>query len=154
MGLGQWGDNHHNLVNVGRYRFQLAIGVRPGQHAVALLLGDNNAHGVAVAPNHLVTGDQPFEIGAHMAAAALAWGRFHFNLRAEMGSYQAVALGAEFAGGQELFRLGTALVGTLGAFLLDFFDAPGLLAGKLAFRHFGIIGVARSSVEAICYTAF
>ena len=70
-----------------------------------------------------------------------------------MGGYQAVPLRAEFASSQGLFRLGAAFVGSLGALRLDFFDAPGLLAGKLAFRHFGIIGVARSGVEAICYTA-
>ena len=151
--LGQGRDNHHNLVDIGCHGLELAVGVRPGEHTVALALRDDNPGGLALAPHHPVAGDQALEVGAQVAANALAGDGLDLHLGAEMSGDEAVPLRAERPAGQGLLDQGVALVGPPGSFPLDFFDAPGLLASEFAFGHFGIIGAVRSAVEAICYTA-
>ena len=126
-------DNLKDLVDIGGDGFEFAIGVGAREHAVSLQLGYDHAGGVALAPDHAITGDQAFYVGAQVAALADAGLRLYGHLGAVVGDNQALAFGPEVAAGQCFFGRAAAFGRSLGAFVLDFLYAPGLLATQFTF---------------------
>ncbi len=138
-GGGRWhGREHHQQpVHVGGHRLQVAVVIRPLEHALAGL--DGGDHAVAVAfhprrlPDHPVAHHQLLQIGAEVAARRNAGLVFHQHLAAEVGHHGTQLFLAQ-GGGHRVFLAGPAL-GPLAPFRLDFLDPPLLAPVQFAFRH-------------------
>ncbi len=153
MGFGKGGDYNEDLVDIGGDRFQLAVGVGAQQLAVSRLSRHHDPGAVAGAPGDLVPGYQAVQVGAQMAALAVAAAVLHLDLGAKVGDHQAALFRPQLTRGESLVCLFLTAPGALAALLLYLADAPALLPSQFAFAHAGIIGPWRGAVEAICYTA-
>ena len=153
MGFGVGRYDQHNPVDIGSDWLQLAVGIRSAKLAASCPLSHNDAEGIPLTPDYIVTGNQPFQIGSQVAAATRARYRLHRDLRAVMGYDKPVLLGPEFPTRQRILCGLVAPRGAFGALLLNFFHSPGLLPAQFTFTHAPIIGWQSWSVEAICYTA-
>ena len=141
MGFGQRCYHDDDLVHVGGHGFQFAERVRPQQFRVPWLARDNNAVGLAGPPNDAVPGDQALQVGAEVAAMPQFAG-LHQHLGPEVRYHQPLALGAQLAAGQRIFRQAVPVLGALAPLFLDLLHSPGLAPCQLSLAHWRILAAS------------